>query len=121
MITSGQRDVVIIGASLAGLFAAAAVAAAGARTVIIERDVLPNGAIPRKGVPQGGQAHVLLHRGLLAAEELLPGIREDLLRVVTASARNAPPLTWGRPVSTSVNIMVMRPPITSFIAGGELL
>ena len=28
---SGQRDVVIIGASLAGLFAAAAAAAAGAR------------------------------------------------------------------------------------------
>ena len=79
MITSGQRDVVIIGASLAGLFAAAAVAAAGARAVIIERDVLPNGANPRKGVPQGGQAHVLLHRGLLAAEELLPRIREDLL------------------------------------------
>ena len=76
---SGQRNVVIIGASLAGLFAAAAAAAAGARTMIIERDVLPDGPIPRKGVPQGRQPHVLLHRGLLAAEELVPGIREDLL------------------------------------------
>ena len=76
---SGQRDVVIIGASLAGLFAAAATAAAGARTMIIERDVLPDGPMPRKGVPQGRQLHVLLHRGLLAAEELVPGIREDLL------------------------------------------
>ncbi len=76
---SGQRDVVIIGASLAGLFAAAAAAATGARTMIIERDVLPDGPIPRKGVPQGRQPHVLLHRGLLAAEELIPGIREDLL------------------------------------------
>jgi 2-polyprenyl-6-methoxyphenol hydroxylase-like FAD-dependent oxidoreductase len=76
---SGQRDVVIIGASLAGLFAAAAAAAAGSRTMIIERDVLPDGPVPRKGVPQGRQLHVLLHRGLLAAEELLPGIREDLL------------------------------------------
>ena len=79
MITSRQRDVVIIGASLAGFFAAAAVAAAGARVMIIERDALPEGAAPRKGVPQGRQPHVLLHRGLLAAEELLPGIREDLL------------------------------------------
>jgi flavin-dependent dehydrogenase len=71
--------VVIIGASLAGLFAAAAVAAAGARVVIIERDVLPDVPMPRKGVPQGRQPHLLLHRGLLAAEELLPGIRQDLL------------------------------------------
>lgn len=79
MITSGQRDVVIIGASLAGLFAAAAVAAAGARAMIIERDVLPDVPMPRKGVPQGRQPHLLLHRGLLAAEELMPGIRQELL------------------------------------------
>ena len=70
---------VIIGASLAGLFAAAAAAAAGARAMIIERDVLPDGPVPRKGVPQDRQPHVLLHRGLLAAEELVPGIRENLL------------------------------------------
>jgi flavin-dependent dehydrogenase len=79
MISSHQRDVVIIGASLAGLFAAAAAATAGARTMIIERDVLPDQPVPRKGVPQGRQPHVLLHRGLLAAEELVPGIRGDLL------------------------------------------
>jgi flavin-dependent dehydrogenase len=80
MIASAQRDVVIIGASLAGLFAAVAAAASGARTMIIERDVLPDGPVTRRGVPQGKQPHVLLHRGLLAAEGLLPGIREDLLR-----------------------------------------
>ena len=71
--------VVVIGASLAGLLAAAASAAAGAETVIIERDVLPQTPEPRKGVPQGRQAHVLLHRGLLSAEDLLPGLRDDLL------------------------------------------
>ena len=69
----------IIGASLAGLFAAAGAAAAGVRTMIIERDVLPESPVARKGVPQSRQPHVLLHRGLLAAEKLLPGIREDLL------------------------------------------
>jgi cation diffusion facilitator CzcD-associated flavoprotein CzcO len=58
MISSHQRDVVIIGASLAGLFAAAAAATAGARTMIIERDVLPDQPVPRKGVPQGRQPHV---------------------------------------------------------------
>ena len=96
MVTEGlrppfvQRDVVIIGASLAGLFAAAAAAAAGARTMIIERDVLPDGPMPRKGVPQGEQPHVLLHRGLLAAEELVPGLRDDLL------GRGAVPFDTGR-------------------------
>jgi 2-polyprenyl-6-methoxyphenol hydroxylase-like FAD-dependent oxidoreductase len=71
--------IVVIGASLAGLFAAAAAAANGADTIILERDQLPNTPEPRKGVPQGRQGHVLLHRGLLAAEELLPGLREDLI------------------------------------------
>ena len=80
MIAAGPREVVIIGASLAGLFAAAAAAAAGARTMIIERDALADDPVPRKGVPQGRQPHVLLHRGLLAAEKLVPGIREDLVR-----------------------------------------
>jgi 2-polyprenyl-6-methoxyphenol hydroxylase-like FAD-dependent oxidoreductase len=71
--------VVVIGASLAGLFAAAAASANGAETVILERDRLPEEPEPRKGVPQGRQAHVLLHRGLLSAEELLPGLRADLI------------------------------------------
>lgn len=69
----------MIGASLAGLFAAAAAAAHGADTIILERDRLPDEPQPRKGVPQGRQAHVLLHRGLLSAEELLPGLRTDLI------------------------------------------
>lgn len=76
---AGPREAVIIGASLAGLFAAAAAVAAGAQTMIIERDTLPETSLARKGVPQGRQPHVLLHRGLLAAEKLVPGIREDLL------------------------------------------
>jgi flavin-dependent dehydrogenase len=78
-VVSVTVKVVIIGASLAGLFAAAAVAGAGAQAVIIERDVLPDVPLPRKGVPQGRQPHLLLYRGLLAAEELMPGIRQDLL------------------------------------------
>ena len=77
--SAGPREVVIIGASLAGLFAAAAADAAGARTMIIARDTLPETPLARKGVAHGRQPHVLLHRGLLAAEKLVPGIREDLL------------------------------------------
>jgi hypothetical protein len=46
----------------------------------VERDMLPAGPASRKGVPQDRQAHVLLHRGLIAAEELLPGLQDDLIR-----------------------------------------
>ena len=71
--------VVVIGASLAGLFAAAAAARAGRSVTILERDELPAGPVPRRGVPQGAQPHVLLFRGLLAAGELLPDLRADLV------------------------------------------
>ncbi len=61
-----------------GLFAAAAISRAGHQAVLIERDRLSRTAAPRAGVPQGEQPHVFLLRGLLAAEELLPGLRADL-------------------------------------------
>jgi flavin-dependent dehydrogenase len=74
-------DVVVLGASLAGLWTAAAAAGAGARVLLVERDDAPASHASRTGVPQGAQPHVFLHRGLRAAEELLPGLRLDLLAV----------------------------------------
>ena len=74
-----MSDVVVLGAGLAGLWAAAAAAGAGERVLVLERDHLQGGLGPRPGVPQGAQPHVFLHRGLRAAEELLPGLRDDLL------------------------------------------
>src|SRR4051794_25500409 len=69
-----------MGASAAGCFAAAAAARAGAASVtVVERDRLPAGPDSRRGVPQDRQPHVFLHRGMLAAEELLPGLRADLV------------------------------------------
>ena len=74
-----MSDVVVMGASLAGLWTAAAVASAGARVVLLDRDEAPDRPSVRRGVPQGAQPHVLLHRGLRAGEELLPGLRTELL------------------------------------------
>ncbi len=75
----GPWRVVVVGASLAGLFAAAAAASRGNSVTVLERDVLPGGPEARAGVPQGGQPHVFLFRGLLALEELLLGSRQELL------------------------------------------
>ena len=72
-------QVVVIGASLAGLFAAAACCGAGRQVTVLDRDDLRRGRSLARGVPQGEQVHVFLHRGLLAAEELLPGLRADLM------------------------------------------
>ncbi len=72
-------DVVVLGASFAGLLAGAAAARAGHEVTVVERDEPPAPAQPRPGVPQGRQPHVLLRRGLLAIETLLPGVEEELL------------------------------------------
>ncbi len=69
----------VVGASLAGLWTASAAASAGARVLLLDRDRAPVGSSMRAGVPQGAQPHVLLHRGLRVGEELLPGLRGDLL------------------------------------------
>lgn len=70
---------IVIGASLAGLFTAAALAENGYAVTVLERDRLGDDATARQGVPQGGQAHLMLIRGWRAAETLLPGLRGDLI------------------------------------------
>jgi 2-polyprenyl-6-methoxyphenol hydroxylase-like FAD-dependent oxidoreductase len=75
----GSRTAVIIGASFAGLLAAAGAAKAGYRVTVLERDTLPVDAEPRPGVPQSAQAHILLHRGLVAIESILPGLKQELI------------------------------------------
>lgn len=81
----GPRRIVVIGASLAGAFAAAAARGPGRTVTVIERDILPGTPRARSGVPQGRQPHVFLYRGLLAVEELLPGIGAELRRAGAAT------------------------------------
>ena len=63
---------VILGAGLAGLLAAAALAPRYDVT-LIERDELPAGPDHRRGLPQGHHAHVLMSSGARIVDELLPG------------------------------------------------
>jgi 2-polyprenyl-6-methoxyphenol hydroxylase-like FAD-dependent oxidoreductase len=70
---------VVVGASMAGLLAARALAEAYERVTIIERDHLPAVGEGRKAVPQGRHVHLLLPAGLQCLEALLPGLREQLI------------------------------------------
>jgi 2-polyprenyl-6-methoxyphenol hydroxylase-like FAD-dependent oxidoreductase len=70
---------VVIGASIAGLLAAAALHEACPRVTVYERDILPAAPGPRRGVPQSRQLHALQARGVRALDELLPGLRDELI------------------------------------------
>ncbi|MBK3581946.1 NAD(P)-binding protein [Streptomyces sp. MBT65] len=74
----GHGRAVVIGAGLAGLTAARALAGFMDHVTVIERDWVPSGPGRRPGVPQARHTHVLVpaaHQGL---ERLFPGIGHDL-------------------------------------------
>jgi 2-polyprenyl-6-methoxyphenol hydroxylase-like FAD-dependent oxidoreductase len=70
--------VIVIGGGIAGLLAARALSDFAEGVLIVDRDVPPDVAVPRKGVPQGRHVHGLLAGGLDALERFFPGILEDL-------------------------------------------
>ena len=70
---------VVIGASIAGLLAAAALSRPCPRVTLLDRDTLPAEPGPRRGVPQSRQLHALQARGVQALDELLPGLRDELV------------------------------------------
>lgn len=74
-----MKTAVVLGASLAGLFAAAALARHADRVVLVERDKLPDGPQWRRGVPQSRHAHNLMMAGHTAMASLFPGIQEELV------------------------------------------
>jgi 2-polyprenyl-6-methoxyphenol hydroxylase-like FAD-dependent oxidoreductase len=70
---------VVLGGSMAGLLAARALVDHYPEVVLVERDLLPEGAEHRRGVPQSRHAHGVLARGQLALEELFPGLTDELV------------------------------------------
>ncbi|MEM6529937.1 MAG: FAD-dependent monooxygenase, partial [Chloroflexota bacterium] len=70
---------IIIGGSLAGLFAARVLADHYDEVVIIDRDEMPEIPRHRSGVPQSQHAHGLLARGQQIIEGHFPGIMASLV------------------------------------------
>jgi 2-polyprenyl-6-methoxyphenol hydroxylase-like FAD-dependent oxidoreductase len=70
---------VVLGAGLAGLLTARVLGESFARVTVVDRDTLPGGPVPRRGVPQGWQSHGMQARGREIFEELFPGLTDDLV------------------------------------------
>ncbi|MDV8070990.1 hypothetical protein R4P64_31190 [Rhodococcus sp. IEGM 1366] len=74
---------IVLGGSVTGLLAAAALSDVVKSVVIVDRDELvgdgPDALKSRRGVPQGDQVHHLLALGADRIEQLLPGLSEELL------------------------------------------
>src|SRR6476469_6128301 len=78
-MTQRGEAAVVCGASMAGLFAARVLSDFYRSVTLVERDVLCDEAIQRRGVSQGHHLHALMTRGSLAMSELFPGLGDDLL------------------------------------------
>ncbi|MEU2299759.1 NAD(P)/FAD-dependent oxidoreductase [Streptomyces antibioticus] len=74
----GGSHAVVLGGSLAGLCAAAALAPHVDRVTLVERDRYPDAPRWRRGVPQARHTHNLLGAGQRSLELLLPGLLDDL-------------------------------------------
>jgi 2-polyprenyl-6-methoxyphenol hydroxylase-like FAD-dependent oxidoreductase len=79
---------IVVGGSMAGLFAARALIDSFDQVTVIERDRFPERAGQRAGVPQARHVHVLLMRGQRILEHLFPGLGAEL------AAAGAPTLDW---------------------------
>ena len=79
-MTSTQigRQAVVVGAGMAGLPAARALADYFERVVVLERDNLPRDASHRTGTPQARHTHALLAGGQRALGDLFPGFEQNL-------------------------------------------
>lgn len=100
--TASRPRAVVIGASAAGLFAAAALTDF-ADVTVVERDRLPDGPEPRRGVPQARHAHLVWSGGVQAVDNLLPGLTDEvvahggrLVRIMGDMVSRAPNEVWFR-------------------------
>ncbi|MGW1404415.1 NAD(P)/FAD-dependent oxidoreductase [Streptomyces sp. NPDC002405] len=101
-IATGRPTAIVIGASAAGLFAAAALTE-HADVTLLERDTLPDGPEPRRGVPQARHAHLVWSGGVRAFNDLVPGVVDGvvaeggrLVHIMGDMVSRAPNEVWFR-------------------------
>ncbi|KAF2776199.1 FAD-dependent monooxygenase [Streptomyces sp. OM5714] len=101
-IVTRRPTAVVIGAGATGLLAAAALADF-ADVTVVERDRLPEGPEPRRGVPQARHAHLVWSGGVRAFDDLLPGLTGEivadggrLVHIMGEMVSRAPNEVWFR-------------------------
>lgn len=76
MVTGGHA--IVVGAGMAGLCAARALADTFDQVTVLDRDALPGHVQARARVPQGRHVHAVLGSGAKAFRELFPGLIDGL-------------------------------------------
>ncbi len=115
----------MLGGSIAGLLAAAALSPHVETVTLVERDDLLDP--DRRGVPQGTQVHALLGAGQRAMAALLPGIVEDLIaaggRLVDSPREVAifGAHGWAGRVPSEAHVVFMRRPVLEAVVRRRVL
>lgn len=79
MTNSGPvRHALILGGGLAGTLAASVASRLADTVTVVDRDHFPDEPGVRKGVPQARHTHAMVSGGILALEELMPGVAAEL-------------------------------------------
>jgi len=92
----GKRAVVV-GAGIAGLASAAAVADFFDEVIVLENDATPRDVGPRPGTSQAAHTHTLLAGGVKALSELLPGFEHNLKKAGAVPLRESVDIRRERP------------------------
>ncbi|MEV6322962.1 FAD-dependent oxidoreductase [Nocardia sp. NPDC051787] len=79
MTSRAESRAVVLGGGLAGLFATRVLADRYERVTLVDRDHLTGPNLLRRGLPQGHHLHGLLSRGQQIAEELFPGVTDQMV------------------------------------------
>jgi 2-polyprenyl-6-methoxyphenol hydroxylase-like FAD-dependent oxidoreductase len=101
VVADERTRAVVLGGSIAGLFAARVLADAYDEVLVVDRDTLLGVAGPRKGRPQGRHINAMHVRGRVVMEELYPGITDQLIADGTPFGDYSGSVRWyfkGRPL-----------------------
>ena len=91
------KQAVVVGAGMAGLPAARALADYFEQVVVLERDTLQLVPSHRTGIPQGRHTHALLAGGQRALADLFPGFEQDLAEAGAVPVKAGLNLRFERP------------------------
>lgn len=122
----GRNRAIIIGASIGGSLSAMAVSPFFDEVLLIERERLVENGEPRKGVPQGRQAHALLGIGRDLISEFIPDFSEQLRQAGCSEVDqclqlpNFTSFGWRARTASSITSFGFRRPLLEMVIRGNL-